>query len=246
LSPLARGDKRSLLAIAATGEVVYRIKTEVLIEQEVLARPTIHMVEMPHRFSGENFQDVYEHEVTNSKKRNELVALLAAKAEKPAFVFVKEKHHGALLVKAIERAGMQVRFIFGNHAVKQRTHAIGELVAGRLDVLVCSVVFQEGIDVPSLRSVVIASGGKSVIAALQRIGRGMRVEKKGGAVVKDTFDVYDVADIGCGCDKAARDLGTPGKGLHNSCRWLTRHTRERERAYISEGHAVHREPHPLL
>ncbi len=57
----------------------------------------------------------------------------------------------------------------------------------------------------------IANGGRSVIAALQRIGRGMRVTSD-----KNTFQVWDVADHGC--------------------KLLERHTKARVRAYTSQGY----------
>ena len=97
--------------------------------------------------------------------------------------------------------------------------------AGRYDVLICSVIFQEGEDVPDLRSVVIGSAGKSVIATLQRIGRGMR-----RASGKDEFEVFDVADLGCGC------MSGPASHRHPGCKWLDKHTRDRIKAYTTEGH----------
>ena len=43
--------------------------------------------------------------------------------------------------------------------------------------------------IPDLRTVVVASGGASVIAALLRIGRGMRMsDNKSSCVVVDVYD----------------------------------------------------------
>ncbi len=83
------------------------------------------------------------------------------------------------------------------------------LVRGDLDVLIASVIFNEGIDIPELRSVVIAAGGQSIIAALQRIGRGMRT-----AHGKDEFEVYDIYDSGN--------------------KWMEKHTKARLGAYRGE------------
>jgi superfamily II DNA or RNA helicase len=81
------------------------------------------------------------------------------------------------------------------------------------DLLVATNIFNEGVDIPELKSVVIAAGGSSSIQALQRIGRGMRRTDS-----KSRFYVYDLLDSGQ--------------------RWMERHAKARQRAYRSEGHTV--------
>jgi hypothetical protein len=176
---------------------------------------------------------VYGESIVRSPKRNGLVAQQVQRAEKPCLVFVKEVAHGKLIEKALGRAGVQCRFVWGSHSTEHRARAVRDLVAGRIDVLICSVIFQEGENIPSLRSVVVASAGKSVIATLQRIGRGMRPTAD-----KSTFEVYDFADRGCGCVKVAKAMGAGTIGTHTGCRWLEKHTRGRLRAYTGEGHST--------
>jgi superfamily II DNA or RNA helicase len=74
-------------------------------------------------------------------------------------------------------------------------------------------VVQEGVDVPALRSVVIAAGGQSTIAAIQRVGRGLRTQAG-----KTSCDVWEFLDRGQ--------------------RWLEAHSRARRRAYEAEGYTV--------
>lgn len=112
-----------------------------------------------------------------------------------------------------EHEGLSCGFVWGKHGTVQRDDALRRLVDGDIDVLVASKVFQEGIDAPSIASVGIASGGKSVIAALQKAGRGSRV-----TTTKSDFDIFDMNDDG-----------------HE---WLTRHTNSRLKAYVSEGFEV--------
>jgi superfamily II DNA or RNA helicase len=230
-TPLARGDKRSVLAVAALGPIIYRLRTDRLIEEGVLAKPTIRMIDVKQSCDLPTYQGVYGAAIVRSATRNRVVVECARRAEKPTLVFVKEITHGHILRRELERAGLNTGFVWGNSFHEQRKRAIRDLSSGRLDVLVCSVVFQEGVDIPELRSVIVATGGKSIIAALQRIGRGMR-----RADGKTTFEVWDIADPGCGC---ARKEG------HSGCRWLKAHTAARLRAYTSEGHSVVREQ-PLL
>jgi superfamily II DNA or RNA helicase len=228
-TPLDRDDNKDIFTVAALGPIVYRVAAEVLIQAGVLARPHIMLARCEEKSDKPTWQGVYGESVVRSKRRNSIVVQCAKRAETPCLLFVKEISHGRALVKLLEKQGIPSAFVYGNEPLENRKRAIRDVVAGRTQVLVCSVIFQEGQDIPELRSVVVASGGKSTIAALQRIGRGMRVSKG-----KDTFDVYDIADIGCGCVAAAKR----GEPEHTGCKWLDKHTRERLKAYVAEGHAT--------
>lgn len=211
-TPLARTDERSVHAVGALGPVIYRVWPKTLAEAGVIVIPRIRMVPLEQAFKT-SWQEAYKRGVVHSAPRNALLATEAAAAEKPCLAFVKEIEHGRELERALRRAGVSVEFVWGDTPVEQRKAAIRRLEHGDVDVIVCSVVFQTGIDIPTLRSIVVGSGGKSVIAALQRVGRGMR-----SARGKATFDVVDVAD---------------GGNKH-----LRKHARERQRAYEAEGYDV--------
>jgi superfamily II DNA or RNA helicase len=214
-TPLARGDKRSLMAIAALGNVIYRISAEELIEAGVLAVPKIEMVEVEHTFEEKpTFRGAYGEGIIRSGKRNRAVIDCAKRAQKPCLLFVTQIAHGKALKDKLEKEGLKVEFVWGNEPEARRMAAIRRLEHLDTEVLISSVVMQEGVDIPSLRSVVIASGGKSVIATLQRIGRGMRTD--GGK--KSEFQVFDFVDHG---DK-----------------WLYKHSLARMRAYKREGYTV--------
>jgi superfamily II DNA or RNA helicase len=212
-TPLARGDRRSVLAIGALGRVVYRVKPDVLIEAGVLARPRIRMVPILQLSARPTWQGVYGELVVRSRQRNAAVVAAVRAADKPCLVFVRELAHGRVLEKALAKAGVSASFVSGQHSTEWRRSHVRRLERGHFDALVSTVVFQEGVDIPDLRSVVVACGGASVIAALQRIGRAMRV-----APGKDSCEVVDF-----------KDLGHP---------WMERHSRARLAAYVKEGHEV--------
>lgn len=213
-TPLDRTDNRSLMAIAALGKVIYSIKAQQLIDAGVLAMPDIKMVQVrqPKVDWQGDFHAAYEQMIVDSDVRNDKIVDLACQAKKPCMIFVKQIPHGRNLQRALEGAGLRTEFVWGNTKPAARDAAIERLERRDADVLVASVVFQEGVDIPSLESVIIASGGRSVIAALQRIGRGMRTN--GGS--KTTFEVFDILD-----------LGTP---------MFERHARRRMNTYVREGY----------
>lgn len=198
-TPLARGDKRSVLAVGALGPVIYKIKPEVLIRKGVLARPVIRAVPLKQETEISDDLDggrasalAYSRLIAKSTERNALVVDLTVCAKKPALVFVRQVDHGHTLTTALRKAGLLVEFVWGTSGTARRDAAIRNLRNGDLDVVVCSVIFQEGIDVPELEAVVNAAGMKSTIATLQRLGRGMRSDKGR----KTTFEVWEVKDEG--------------------------------------------------
>jgi superfamily II DNA or RNA helicase len=227
-TPLARGDRRSLFSIAATGSIIYKVPTKLLIERGFISRPHIRMV--PHVQAGDasGWQQAEKINIINSKSRNQLVTHLAANAPGPALVFVRMKQHGLELTKMIAATGKRVEFVWGEKATHQRDASIEKLRNGDLDIIVCSVVFQTGTDIPEVKSMVIACGGKSEIAALQRIGRGMRIVRgANGEVLKDEFYVFDIFD---------REPQSQSGETAN--RWAAEHSQERFKAYTAVGHEV--------
>lgn len=218
-TPLDRGDKRSALALAALGPIIYRVDADRLVAAGVLARPRIRMLTVQHPFSKAiSWQDAENAQVVRSSARNAALAGAMKQASKPGLLFVKKVEHGKLLSKLLWQMGVKNEFVWGNHSVDARKNKIAWLTREGDAVLICSVVFQEGVDIPALRSVGIGSGGKSVIAALQRIGRGMRVE-----MGKTDFEVYDVLDKG------------PPRAQGEKPPWVETHANQRKAAYISEG-----------
>lgn len=245
-TPLARGDGRNLLIIGSLGPVIYRVLPQTLIDLGLLAKPTIRMLEVRHPPSGKStWRGVNSEHVVNSEIRNARVIDAVQRAEKPRLVFVKQLKHGRGLVKSLEVAGLNARFAFGKKSTLQRKELITQLEKNYVDVLVCNVIFQEGVDIPSLRSVVIAAGGQSIVATVQRMGRGMRAD---AATHKTEFEVWDVADVGCGCTSPGKLtpeqralIEEPLSGeiaVHPACKWLEKHTKIRKRAYEKEGFEV--------
>jgi len=224
-TPLDRADQRSIMAIAMLGPVVYRIQAQALIDAGAIVAPAIRVVECRQFVLRYTWPDVQLEGIVRSKKRNDIVMSAAVTCAKPGLVFVNRIEHGSDLTSRLRAEGIKARFVWGKDDGAARDAAIADLRAGVLDVVVCSTVFTEGADIPEIRSVIVGGGGKSVIGALQRVGRGVR-----NAPGKKGVTVYDVNDLDCGC--LATSLP------HQSCKWLAEHAAQRIAAYRREGYAV--------
>lgn len=215
-TPLARTDKRSVLVLAAIGDIIQRILPQTLIDAGYLSLPSIKMIRLKQVVSeGANitYAQFRRKYIVDSRARNAAIVEAVDKVEKPALVFVREIKHGRILRKVLQQRGFNVEFVFGKDEVSRRQFLIKQLEQQKLDVIVCSNVFTTGVDIPSLAGGVNASGGKSPIETLQRLGRGLRVVDG-----KSTFDWYDIYDTGF--------------------KYLDEHTEERVDTYRAEGYEV--------
>lgn len=214
-TPLHRGSQDSLRTIGALGPVLYEIPVQALIDKGVLSKATIRMIECEQQSEpGSNWREIYSSLIVNSGPRNRLITDIAHIAKKPCMIFVDEMAQGRLLEKMLKSSGVKVDFAHGSDWLKRRQQKLEDLANGKTDVLLCTVIFQEGIDVPVLKSVVNGAGKSSAVASIQRMGRGMRVCGDGD----DTFELWDVADRGQSA--------------------LERHAGKRRDAYQDEGHEV--------
>lgn len=223
-TPLQRGDRRSIYTIACLGPVIYKVQATELIELGKVAKPTINMVRcnQPAR-SWDDYASMYQHRVANSKMRNALAVKIAKQSEKPMLVFVRDVSHGKKVCDALLRAGVPADFVHGKHSVAWRMARIRDLVKGKIEVLVATVIFQAGIDIPELLAALNLTGSKSVIATLQFLGRAMRATDSAGNVTKSTFTYWDIWDN----DHQARDDD-----------WLRDASADRRIAYLKAGHQV--------
>lgn len=216
-TPLERSEKDTLRTIGSLGPIIHKISTQGLIARGVLSRPTIRMVacHAPAGLAQQrlDWHAAYKALITRAGARNRLVCEMALAAQKPCLVFVEEVDHGREVARELQAMGLHAQFVHGHDPLPVRRTKLGDLMKNRHDVLVCTVVFQEGVDMPQLASIVVATGKASSVATLQRLGRGMRT-----ALGKSTFELWDVWD-----------RGHP---------WTQKHAHARLAAYEREGHVV--------
>lgn len=212
-TPLDRTDKKSIFVIAQFGGVIHKTTSAELRARGFLAAAKVRMVEVEQGSKAPTWQGVYGDCVVRSKVRNGVLVEMAKLATKPALIFVSQVAQGRTLMPLLKRAGVRAELVWGEDDTEERRAAIAALVAGRLDVIVCSNVFAQGVDIPSLKSVINGAGGSSIILTLQRLGRGTRVTE-----TKTAFEAWDVLDTG-----------------H---RWLKKHGETRKDTYEREGLTV--------
>jgi superfamily II DNA or RNA helicase len=214
-TPLDRSDEKSILAIGEFGPIAYEISTTELMDLGYVAKPKIKFVSFLHADDGKAARysepaALYRHCIVKNNSRNELLAQVALKASKPSILFVLRNEHVNMVHERLSSVGVSAA------AVDQRTHPerrqeiISKTRKGEYDVIVASSVFNDGVNIPELASVIVATGYKSTIATLQRLGRGARITEG-----KTEFEVWDIGDTGA---------------------FGSKHTQARDKAYQREGY----------
>jgi superfamily II DNA or RNA helicase len=174
-----RNDNRDLEIYAYAGVVVEpRITSSFLIEHDFAVPVEIRIVKAPRclseRMSGAEGWAKELKALVECEARNRLIADIAQKAEKPALVITNRVKHAELLGKMLKEAGLRAAVVTGAVKGEVRKKIYDDLRAGRIEALAATTLADEGLDLPPLRTLIIAVGGRSKTRTLQRIGRLVR------------------------------------------------------------------------
>ncbi len=203
-TPFGREDKKDLLMVGLVGPLVYHVSPAELQAAGVTARAEIEFVkyldEAPGYFdvvekirqdkgTESAWPVAYDLGIVKSINRNDRIVGLLFEAAYPALVFIKSIDHGRSLLSSMLSAGIRAEFISGKDASAARKTAVKRLERGDLDVLVCSTVFNKGVNIPAVLTLVNAAGGRSVHQTIQKLGRGTRAFEG-----KEKVTLYDFQD----------------------------------------------------
>jgi superfamily II DNA or RNA helicase len=179
-----RNDGRDLEIVAHSGVVVEpKISSSYLIQRGYAVPVEIRVVSgVPYCEEVDDCEDergaaaymCIRKALVECEERNRFIVELAAKAAKPVLIITPFVKHAEKLGKMLKEAGLKVAVVTGVVKAEERKRIYDDLRAGRIEVLVATTLADEGLDLPPLRSLIIALGGKSKTRTLQRIGRLVR------------------------------------------------------------------------
>jgi len=162
-----------MLIQACFGRKLVTISASELIP-DYLMQPNIWMVKIePPASKYRQYPSIYKDQVVESKFYNSRVAGISnsfIEAGRLVLVLVQHIPHGELLNDLIPGS----EFINGNDSKTRRENMIDNLRNRDVSCIISTSLFDEGIDVRPLDTVVLAGQGKSRVRAMQRIGRILR------------------------------------------------------------------------
>lgn len=203
-TPFMRDDD-NLKVESIIGPVVYKISLRQLIQEDYLVDALVHYHKLEHMENEfNNYSMMYHDYIVLNGIRNLKILMLAKESKGYTLILVKHIEHGEILMDLLNMHGLDVVFL--NGSTKKKDRSIDHRI------IIATSIFDEGVDIPRLKNLILAGGGKSAIKTTQRIGRVLR--KFPG---KEKAMVHDFAD---------------------NCRWLDEHYKERRKLYEQDFEVV--------
>lgn len=187
-----RDDGADILIESVCGDTIVEVTASELIKDGFLVQPTIHFINVPEiGKSSNNYHSIYKEYIVDNEVRNNKIINSARKlveSGRKVLILVKTLRHGDLLLKELG-SEFVTHFVRGEVNSVERNRVRREFTKGKIDIIIASVIFDQGIDLPALDALILAGSGKSSGRALQRLGRVIRPHKgKKDAIVIDFID----------------------------------------------------------
>lgn len=91
-----------------------------------------------------------------------------------ALVFCVGLDHANYVGELLDAHGLKALVLTGNATDSERSTGISELAAGRINAIVTVDIFNEGVDIPEVDTVIMLRPTESSVIFLQQLGRGLR------------------------------------------------------------------------
>jgi len=192
------------------GSVIFETDADTMVENEVIARPKIYFVENEVR-PMIDWHSSYVECIIKNPERNRLITDIVEQYKEKVLILIKDvkNKQGQILKDYIAtNTTKNVEFIQGS--TKDRESVLEWFEKGDLDVLISTNILNEGVSLKEVRILINASGGKSKVENLQKLGRGTRIKDDKKEVI-----IYDFLDLGN--------------------KFTQRHAKDRMRIYKKEG-----------
>ena len=170
------------------GSIGIQIKSEELIENEVMAKPIIRLIKTTC-LETFDYPSANELGIVKNDLRNKQIKEIVEHHKEDGYICILTRilEHGEELEKMIPGAV----FLKGEDTLQKRTEVIKKFNNGEIPVLIGSGILNEGISISNMKVLIMASGGKAQTQTIQKIGRVLRITKD-----KKQGIFYDFIDAG--------------------------------------------------
>ena len=206
---------KRLVISGCSGGILYKGTNDEMIKKGISLRPIIHVYLNDESVTHKNYEIAYSESVIYSEKRAKLILDEVLKAPKErTYISFNIREHGRFLYEYFcKNAPQLINRIDWTHGLdKERHEKIERFKRGELDILICSLILKQSANIPDMRKLILAQGGKSKINVKQLVGRLIRNDGK-----NTTVDVVDFFD---------------------DSKWLSDHSVKRVNTYRKEGFEI--------
>ena len=177
-----RTDGGDLLALCEEN-LVYRCDLVEGVKQDLLCRfryfgvpDEVDYRNIPWRNSRFDEEELTRHVATQSRARNALEQLQKRGGTR-TLAFCVSQRHADFMADFFRQQGLRAVAVHSGDTSAPRAQSLEELSEGKLDVICAVDVFNEGLDLPELDTVLMLRPTESRILWLQQFGRGLRKTK---------------------------------------------------------------------
>ena len=178
-TPVMRDDD-NLKVFGVLGNIVYELGLKYLINKRFLTDAIINITKLkPFEDPFLDYNGMYNTYIINNPERNKKICKLAENHNN-VLILVDRIEHGKLLYSLLDHR--DVVFLHGKSKNRDDLNH---------HIIIATSIFDLGIDIPRLETLILAGGGKSTIKTIQRMGRVLRLFN--GKNKAQIFDFYDDA-----------------------------------------------------
>lgn len=178
------------------GPTVARLTINQAAALNIIAKPKIRVIKLPEnraiRQSCRSYDEVVKHGIVGSVARTEKIANIVengVQRKSVTLVMVNQIEHGEKIQTELAERGLTIPFVHGTTEGLERVRIKNQLIDKKIFAAICTTVWREGINIPSINVIVLAHLGKSELTTLQSIGRGLRrTDDKSTVTIVDFFD----------------------------------------------------------
>lgn len=187
-------DISKLTTISLSGMKLKEVKKAELMEKGISTPVEVHM----HFCNTLLYQPILDYRswikecIYFSSERAAIIHKLIEHASGPMLVGVDKIEHGKYIYERVMEMGTSKRVAFTNGQDKEQLQKIQQLKDGDIDVLISTAILSEGVNLPTVKELIYAAGGKAAISVKQWSGR---IERKHHTKTKAIFhDFYDTGN----------------------------------------------------
>lgn len=206
---------QSFKVLGLHGRTLHEVTKRYLMDNGFSLQADVRIYHNPTRQSGRDYKQQLKEVVQLSPQRAELIADMVVNeyAGKQVLITFVEKVHGKMMYDAILKKhkelaqhGITVDMVHGTDP--DRSGKVQKFRAGEINVLLTSIILQQGVNIKNIEVIIFAQAGKSAVALSQFLGRGERLNEDATHFV--WVDFYD-----------------EGK-------WVSKHSKDRMKFYKNE------------
>jgi len=189
--PTEKFSKLSLTSFL--GKEIEYVTAEELIEDGYLTPPSIQMITLPDidsdKYKGQSYMEIYNDYIVESEERNNTIANIAKGItgnHSKVLILTKNLKHAEKLHNLLPGSFK----LEGKDSLEDRDKTLRSFIdAPGPSIIIGTIIFQTGVDIPELTHLINARGLKSEIATVQALGRTLRKHEN-----KSKVFIYDFID----------------------------------------------------